>query len=78
MLAWKTRDDVTVEGAFCPVPECGTLTLAYRSADSVSASDADPCWFTCPRCGIDFVASGRDVIFRSALKDLFAANVLVE
>lgn len=32
---WYEHDDVVAAGSSCPMPDCGALTVAYRSADDV-------------------------------------------
>jgi len=70
---WEESDDVAA-GAICPVPDCGALTVAYRSADNPHRVDAEPWQFTCPRCEIDFTASEGDLIFQSVPKGWLVAN----
>ena len=56
---WEERDDDVAEGATCPIQGCGVLVVAYRPPDFTGRDNADPCEFTCPRCGIVFYSIER-------------------
>ena len=69
-------DDVVIAAATaCPMLDCGTLVVAYRSTDSAEHDDAQPWEFTCPRCGFEFVVPEEDLIFQSVPKDWLLAKV---
>ena len=72
---WEQRENVIAAGTSCPMPDCGALTLAYRSSGNGERDNTEPWEFTCPRCGIEFTAAGRDLIFRSVPKDWLLAEV---
>ena len=69
---WEEHDEVAA-GSSCPMPDCGTLAVAYRSADGVGHDE--PWEFTCPRCGIDFTAPEDELIFHSVPKEWLLATV---
>jgi predicted RNA-binding Zn-ribbon protein involved in translation (DUF1610 family) len=72
---WK-QIEVKATGAICPVPGCGALTIAYRSADSGMRSlPEEPCHFVCDQCGFEFLASGRDLLFQSVPRDWLLAQI---
>lgn len=68
-------DDVIAAATSCPMPECGTLVVAYRSTDSAEHDGAELWEFTCPRCGFEFVVPKGDLIFQSVPKDWLLAKV---
>lgn len=72
---WDERDDEVAAAAICPVPECGALAITHRSTDGMEYDDAEPCEFTCPRCGIEFAVPEGDLIFQSVPKDWLLAKV---
>ncbi len=47
------------------MPNCGALTIAYRSADDLQYDDTAQWEFTCSRCGIEFTVPKDDLVFRS-------------
>lgn len=58
---WNEMDKILVSGTHCPMPTCGALAVAYQfSQDRLGLWE-----FTCPDCGIDFVASESDLVFRA-------------
>jgi hypothetical protein len=72
---WK-QADVKATGAICPVPGCGTLTIAYRCANSdLRAQQEEPCEFICDQCGFEFIASGRDLLFQSVPRGWLFAQI---
>jgi hypothetical protein len=72
---WYEHDDVVAAGSSCPMPDCGALTVAYRSADDVGHDDAEPWEFTCPRCGLQFTVPEGDLILQSVPEDWLLAKV---
>lgn len=72
----EQREGVIAAGTSCPIPDSGALTLAYRSIGNGERDNTEPWEFTCPRCGVEFTAAGRDLIFRSVPKDWFLAEIL--
>jgi len=66
----RQHDNDVASGSTCPTPECGALALAYGRFDG-----AELCEFTCPRCGIQFIASPDSLIFRSVPKKWLLAQV---
>ncbi len=72
---WKGREDVVAAGTSCPMPNCGALTIAYRSADDLQDDDTAQWEFTCSRCGIEFTVSKDDLVFRSVPTQWLFANV---
>lgn len=73
---WElSEDDLVAAGTSCPMPDCGTLVVAYRSKDSVGHDNAEPWEFTCPRCGFEFVVPEADLTFQSVPKGWLLAKV---
>lgn len=72
---WKGREDVVAAGTSCPMPNCGALTIAYRSADDLQYDDTAQWEFTCSRCGIEFTVPKDDLVFRSVPTQWLFANV---
>jgi len=71
---WDEHDDIAA-GSSCPMPDCGVLAVAYRSADGVERDHSEPREFTCPRCGIDFTMPDDELIFQSVPKEWLLARV---
>jgi len=78
-MGWKAMQDDSHEhdndvasGSSCPTLECGALAVAYGPFDS-----GELCEFTCPRCGIYFIASSDALIFQSVPKKWLLAEVQV-
>ena len=69
------EDSEFVAGTSCPMPDCGELTVAYRTADTEGGSPGEAWEFTCPRCGVDFLALEEDLLFRSIRKDWLWAGI---
>ena len=59
----------------CPMPDCGELSLAYHPAEVDSGRRQEIWEFTCPRCGVEFLALEGDLLFRSARKEWFWAGI---
>jgi predicted RNA-binding Zn-ribbon protein involved in translation (DUF1610 family) len=69
---WNEGSELVAAGTSCPMPDCGELTVAYRTADTEggSAGEEEEAWeFTCPRCGVDFLALEEDLLFRSIRRE---------
>ena len=64
---WHEQEDVLVAGAMCPLADCGTLALAYRTPDR-TRRDAEWWVFTCGRCDIESVAPESELVFQSVPK----------
>jgi hypothetical protein len=74
---WK-QAEVRACGAVCPVPGCGALVIAYRPADSINEllwRNGAPCEFVCDQCGLEFTASGNDLVFQSIPRDWLLSGV---
>ena len=72
---WDEHDEVVAAGSSCPMPDCGALVVAYRSADGVERDHSEPWEFTCPRCGIEFTVTEADLIFQSLPEDWLLGRV---
>lgn len=72
---WEQKEEVIAAGTSCPMPDCGALTVAYRSTDGVRRDHSEHWEFTCPRCGIDFTVPEDELIFQSVPKDWLLASV---
>lgn len=72
---WEQGDDVIAAETICPMPDCGALTVAYRSTDGAGRDDAEPWAFTCPRCGFEFTVPEGDLIFQSVSADWLLTKV---
>ena len=71
---WENHDGEVAAGAICPLPDCGALTVAYRSTDGVDRDHSEPREFTCPRCWIDFTVP-EDEPLQSVPKDSLLAGI---
>ena len=71
----EESDDLMAAGASCPMPDCGALTLAYRSSGNGERDNTEPWEFACPRCGIEFTVAECDLLFQSVPKDWLLAKV---
>jgi hypothetical protein len=49
----------------CPAPDCGSLVLDYRPADSLELGHPQDWEFTCWRCGTEFIVPRSELIFQS-------------
>ena len=49
---WEELDDEVAAGSSRPMPDCGTLAVAYGSRDGVGRNRSESWEFTCPRCGL--------------------------
>ena len=73
---WAERDEVAA-GAICPIPDCGSLAIAYRSTDGLERDHSEPQEFTCLRCGSDFAIPEEELIFQSVPKKWLVARIQV-
>jgi hypothetical protein len=69
------HNDVVAAGTSCPMPDRGTLLVAYSSPDRTRCDHGRPWEFACPRCGIDFTVPEDELLFHSVPKDLLMAKV---
>jgi hypothetical protein len=71
----SNKKDVFAAGTSCPMPDCGALTLAYRSIGDGGRDNAEPWEFTCPRCGVEFTVAKCDLLFQSVPRDWLLAKI---
>ena len=74
---WEELDDEVAAGSSRPMPDCGTLAVAYGSKDGVGRNRSESWEFTCPRCGIEFVVPEDELVFQSVPKDWLMASATV-
>jgi hypothetical protein len=72
---WERRDDILAAASNCPTPDCGALVVEYRAAGSVRPGHPEDWWFTCSRCGTEFIMPRGDFIFQSIPKQWLSASV---
>lgn len=72
---WENGDDVVAAASSCPVPECSSLVIEYRSARSGRPGREQDWEFTCSRCGTEFKVAQSELIFQSVPKQWLSANV---
>jgi hypothetical protein len=58
-----------------PVPDCSSLVIEYRAADSVRPGHPEDWEFTCPRCGIEFTVAQGELIFHSGPKQWLSSSI---
>jgi len=59
------REELLTAVARCPIPDCATLMLAYRSPMEI-VPRGDGAWeFICPRCGCESIVARQELIFQS-------------
>lgn len=71
------RDDEVAAGAICPMPDCGSLVVAFGGTSVVSHDPIEPWKFACGRCGIEFVVAEDELVFQSVPKDWLMASATV-
>lgn len=68
------REELLTAVARCPLADCATLMLAYRSSVDIPAVE-DGAWeFVCPRCGSESVVPKHQLIFQSVPKSWLLAT----
>jgi hypothetical protein len=70
-------DDIVAAASSCPVPDCSSLVIDYRPADSVRHDHPEDWEFTCSRCGMEFTVTQGELIFQSVPKQWLSANIHV-
>ena len=71
---WEQRDGIVAAASSCPLPECGSLVIEYRAADSVRPGHPEDWEFTCSVCGMEFAVVQGELIFQSAPKQWLSAD----
>lgn len=66
---WNEEGELLAAGTSCPMPDCGELTVAYQTAKTEPGSPGEAWEFTCPRCGVDFLALEEALLFRSIRRE---------
>jgi predicted RNA-binding Zn-ribbon protein involved in translation (DUF1610 family) len=72
---WKDDSELLAAGTSCPMAGCGELTVAFRTANRQEAGPQEAWEFTCPRCGMEFLALEEDLLFRSIRKEWLWAGI---
>jgi hypothetical protein len=72
---WNEASDLLAAGTSCPMPDCGALTIAYRPTDRDLRTICEPWEFTCPRCGAEFTAHERDLLFQSVREEWLRSGI---
>lgn len=72
---WEQRDDIVAAASSCPMPDCSSLVIEYRTAGSVRPGHPEEWDFTCSRCGIEFTVAQGELIFQSVPKQWLSANI---
>jgi hypothetical protein len=72
---WENRDNVVAAVATCPLLDCGALVLAFRASQDATP-EAEPWYFTCPRCGFEFEVRATDkLILHSIPRNWLVSNL---
>jgi len=74
---WEQHDDIVAAASSCPMPDCSSLVIEYRTASSVRPGHPEDWGFRCSRCGIDFTVTQGELIFQSVPKQWLSANTYV-
>lgn len=72
---WNEDNEVLAAGTSCPMAGCGELTVTFRTADKNESNPQEGWEFTCPRCGVEFLALEEDLLFRSIPKEWLWAGI---
>jgi len=70
---WEQRDDTVVAASNCPVPDCNSLVLEYRTAGSIRRGRSEDWRFTCSRCGMELTVTQSELVFQCVPKQWLAA-----
>lgn len=73
--ALEPCDDLVAAASSCPIPDCSSLVIDYRPADSVRPGHPEDWEFTCSRCGMVFTVTQGELIFQSVPKRWLSANI---
>jgi hypothetical protein len=76
-LEWEQRDDIVAAASSCPMPECSSLVIEYRSTGSIRAGHLEDWVFTCSRCGAEFTVGQGELIFQSVPTQWLLPNTYV-
>jgi hypothetical protein len=67
--------DLLAAGTSCPMPDCGALSVTYRPECWDAQSAPEPFEFTCPRCGVEFIAFSDELLFRAVRIEWLQAGI---
>ena len=71
---WEERDDLMAAATSCPMPDCGALSVAYRSTAGVGRGDMSH-GSSRARAAESILLSPEDEPFQWAPEDWFRAKV---
>ena len=67
--------ELLAAAASCPTEDCGAISLTYHLAE-IAGPRSDDLWeFTCPRCGLEFLTPGDDLLFQSIREEWLRAGI---
>jgi hypothetical protein len=72
---WEGLEDEVAAGSSCPMPDCGTLAVAYGPRDGVGRNRFESWEFRCPRCGVEFVVPEDELVLQSVPKGWLVAGI---
>jgi hypothetical protein len=67
--------DLVAAGTSCPNPGCGAVAIVYWLTNNDEPDTDEPWLFTCPRCGVDFLAPDDDLLFRAISGEWLRAGI---
>ena len=76
-LDWEQRDDIVAAASNCPMLDCSSLVVEYRSTASLRSGHLEDWVFTCSRCGAEFTGDEGGIIFQSVPTQWLSANTYV-
>jgi len=74
---WDQRDDIVVAASSCPVADCSSLVIEYKSVGSVRPGHPEDWEFKCSHCGTEFTVTQGELIFQSVPKQWLSATTHV-
>jgi hypothetical protein len=74
---YEERENIVAAATSCPMVDCGSLVIQYRTTDCVRPGHPEDWEFTCSRCGMEFTVARGELIFQSLPKQWFAAGTHV-
>jgi hypothetical protein len=79
MADYSVSDDRNQRGVIaaastCPIPECNSLVIEYRTGGSVRPGHPEDWEFTCANCGVEFTVVQGELLFQTVPKQWLAVD----